>query len=414
MRTSAWTSLVALGVSLVLSVRADAQPLFSHAESIEWTVANADRVVVGKIVGFGGGEGADEGEGIEATLAVEETLKGEHRQRLRVWLSRPASVLEGWKDRSRRLLVAVVGEEDSSAATVIELADEGLEVLTADFTLLRDPDEVIRVAKETVRRMPGVRRILGFALMVPNEAVAGTQWAEYYGTGGYLLLSVPVDRRLETRALEFLRSDSTFRREEGARALRYFRSAENIERVRALLDDPAWAYLDRAEENQGREVRIYVVRREAYRTLRYWGVDAEKPRIREELWMPERVRVADFSNRDVTEADLKGLARFENLESLFLWNVPVTDAQLREIGRLKTLRDVYLDGSKTTDAGLKPLAGLPDLRYLGLRGTPVTDEGLKILAGFESLRKVDLSQTPVTDEGVAALREVRPDLEIER
>src|SRR5947209_1628677 len=287
MRASWLKPLVAVGVSLVASVRVHAQPLFGHAESIECTVANADLVLVGKLVEFGGGGQAAERGRHEGTIDVVEVLKegiftGEPYRRLRVNLSYPASVLASWKDRSRRLLVAVK-EDAPDATSVIDLGDERLEVLTAGFTLLREPEAVIRVAKETVRRTPApVRRLHTFGLAVPREAVAGTRWGKDYETGGHLVLSVPVDGRLEQRAQDYLRSESYQRREEGVRALRYFKSGENIARVRMLLDDPGWAYLRHAQENEGIEVRIYGVRREAYRTLKSWGMDAEEPMIREE------------------------------------------------------------------------------------------------------------------------------------
>jgi len=283
-------SLVAAGLALLVSVRAYAQPLFGHAESIECTVINSDLVVVGRLVAFGGGGQADGREGHEATIAVEDILKGERHRRLRVHLSHPASVLARWEEQSRRLLVAAK-EDAPDSATAIDLGDETLEVLRADFTLLRDPEGVIRGAREAVRRMPAaVRRIHTFGLEVPREAIAGTRWEKYYATGGKLILSVPVDVRLENRAHDYVRSESYPRRLAGARALRYFKSDENIARLRTLLVDPGWAYLHHAEQNQGVEVRIYGIRREAYRTLRDWGVDAEEPVIREVIGKPEGVR----------------------------------------------------------------------------------------------------------------------------
>jgi hypothetical protein len=288
MRTAWLNSLLVVGVSLVSSGPAHAQPLFGDAESIESTVANSDLVVIGKLTEFGGGKRADETEGHEITIAVEQTLKDnlfsvEPHQRLRVQVRRPAPLLANWKDHSHCLLVAVK-EDAPNATTVIDLADKNSVVLTADFTLLHDPEGVIRVAHETVRRMPAaVRRIHTFGLVVPRKVVAGTKWEEYYKTGGYLVLKVPVDERLEKRAQDYIRSERYQNRQEGVRALRYFKSDENCRRVRGLLNDPGWAYLYHARENKGVEVRIYGVRQEAYRTLKSWGLDAEKPTIREEV-----------------------------------------------------------------------------------------------------------------------------------
>ena len=285
MRVVWLNSLLALGVSLVASTPATAQPLFSHAESLESTVANADLVVIAKLVGFGGGGPA---EGQEVTIDVEETLKQdlftiELYRRMSVHVLRPASVLAEWKDHSCRLLVAVKVDGPAST-TVIDLAHEGPEALSADFTLLRDPEVAIRIARETARRMPDpVRRIHTFGLVVPREAVARTKWQGVYETRGHLVLSVPVDERLEKRSLDSLRSESYQAREEGVRALRYFKSDGNLARVKPLLNDPGWAYRRHARENDGIEVRFYGVREEAYRTLKAWGVEVNEPKILEEV-----------------------------------------------------------------------------------------------------------------------------------
>jgi hypothetical protein len=412
MRLSWLKSLVAVGVSVFVPVQALAQPLFTGTESIECTVANSEIVVVGNLVEFAGQEQADERGGRVATIAVEETLKGEHRDRLRVRLLRPASVLAQWKDPSGRLLLAARGDPPAETG-VIDLADKELQVLTADFTTLRKPEEVLRVAKETVRRMPGVTRIETFRLVAPGEAVAGTRWEKYYRTGGYVTVTVPVDERLEKRAHEYVRSPIYGQREEAARALRYFKSDENVARLKTLLNDPGWD-LRRAEDNKGVEVRIYGIREKAYETLKYWGVSAQKPTTREETWKPDSVRTVVLSNGKVTAADLKALARFKNLQNVFLWNTDVTDAQLKDLAPLTNLRDLYLGGTQVTDVGLKHLAGLMNLRYLDLGNTRVTDEGLKVLAGFKSLQKLDLGGAKVTAGGVAELHKIRPDVKTER
>ena len=84
-------------------------------------------------------------------------------------------------------------------------------------------------------------------------------------------------------ARDALQSDAYLDREEAARALRYFPSEENTARLKRLWNDPGWAYLRHAEENHGIEVRVYGVRREAYETLKSWGVNADKPTTREEV-----------------------------------------------------------------------------------------------------------------------------------
>jgi len=84
MRTACLKLIVAAGVCLFASVPTHAQPLISHneTESIESVVANADLVVIGKLLKIGRGTPADERtlnvegrEKHEVTIAVEETLK---------------------------------------------------------------------------------------------------------------------------------------------------------------------------------------------------------------------------------------------------------------------------------------------------------------------------------------------------
>jgi hypothetical protein len=268
--------LIALGISVAAPARA--QPVFGHAESLEATVANADLVVVGMLRRpVAGGPPGLSG----AAIDVEEVLKarpGEQYERLGFSLRTSAKDLAGGEDRPRRLLLAMQdGAMEPAAILVLERGD--LEVLAADFTLLRDPADVIRIARETARRMPaGVKRVHTVNLEVPRPAIAGTRWARYSET----FMSVPVDDHLEARARDLLRSDDGSRRIEGIRALRYYKSAENIARLRPLLDDPTTAYLRHAEENMGREVRVFLVREAAYEALKGWGVDAPLPVTRVE------------------------------------------------------------------------------------------------------------------------------------
>lgn len=278
MRTDFPKSLIVFIVCLVASIPAHAQPLFPHAQSIETMVANADLVFIAKLVKFGDAERADGREVHQATIAIEETLKKdlftiEPYKLLSIYVPAPAADLADWMKRSCQLLV-VLDSNTPKGSTVIELVEGKVAVWKADMTLLRKPDAVIRAARESARSMPtSVKRIHTFGLKVPRELCTGTQWEKYYHTGGHLVLSVPVDRHLEKRALDYLRSENYLKRAEGARALRYFKSDENIARVKKLLDDPG--------HYKGVEEVIYVVRHEAYGTLQAWEIDVRKPVLRE-------------------------------------------------------------------------------------------------------------------------------------
>jgi hypothetical protein len=386
-------------VALIATARAPAQPLFLHDVSLECTVTNADTVIVGVVEEVVKGP-----EFTGVTIAVEETLKGEHRDRVQVNL--PAAMASRSRtDSSARVLVALRADA-ATGASLIDLAGRGPEVLTADFRVLKQPDDLVHAARAAIRQMPGVRRVETFPRVVPFRVVAGTRWEKVYGSGGYALLEVPADERLAEWALRATLSKSVQEREEGARALRFFRSDANVERVRSLLADPTWAHGHRAEDNLGNEVRVYTVRQAAYNTLTYWGVKADKPLIREELWLPEKVQLIDLSNQRVPDVTLDGLVWFENLEDLSLRNEPLTDARLKHLAGLVGLRSLDLGGTQVTDAGLHELAGMTALRHLSLRGTKVTGTGLRELTVLKALESLDLTQTAITDaslEHVAGL-----------
>jgi hypothetical protein len=180
-----------------------------------------------------------------------------------------------------------------------------------------------------------VKRIHTFDLEVPCEVFVGTKWEEKRGRR--LSLRVPVDERLEKRALLDLGSRDDWLREQAVRALRYFKSDENITRVKKLLNDPGWAYRNYAEQNHGIEARFYRVREEAYRTLNTWGVGVEQPLVEEKIEKLDEVTLEDLSHQRVTPADLRGLTRFKNLTQMYLIHSEFTDKSFQELARLEEL-----------------------------------------------------------------------------
>lgn len=265
------------------SAPAMAQPIFGGAESVELTVARSRVVVVGKIIEVS--DDLPDGPGDErlATILVEETLKGKHQAR-QVALSRyPRSQLTEWEGQSTRLLVGL-DSGPQIQTRFVDLTPNKVEVLTADATLLRTPEEVLKIARETVLRLPGTARIKEFRYDVPSTPYAGTHWEGFYA----ITVSIPVDDRLQQQALKWIQSKEYGRKEDGAKALRYFKTDENIKHITALLDDPSWGYLKHPDQNNGIEVRHYGVRKAAYATLTYWGVKVKKPQFREEIRVPPK------------------------------------------------------------------------------------------------------------------------------
>ena len=85
------------------------------------------------------------------------------------------------------------------------------------------------------------------------------------------------------------------------------------------------------------------------------------------------------SNTGVTDASLKEVKSFRNLQYLFLSGTPITDGgvkELRDFGQLSTLD---LSSTAVTDLGLKELGVCKRLEAVYLRGTRVTDAGVKEL-----------------------------------
>ncbi|NNJ23984.1 HEAT repeat domain-containing protein [Alienimonas chondri] len=245
---------------------AAAQPLSPQTDSVEAAVINADYVFVARVIRDDLPEQDGEPDyGRNTVVLVEETLKQPFREdtpytQVQQFLRYPDAVVARWKKQQTRLLLT--SSDETHKVSVISLKPGDVEAMTADLTLLRDPAEVLRVARTAIRETPpGVRRVHTFGLQAPRETVQNTDWEPFYDAGGRLSVNVPVDDRLRDRAFRNLNSDDPQTRAEAARALRYFDSEEAAARLRALLDDAAG--------------EIPAARREAVATLRRWGESLE-------------------------------------------------------------------------------------------------------------------------------------------
>jgi hypothetical protein len=231
MRSVCLISLLLCGAAAFAPSRACAQPLFPHTESIDSLIWNSDYVLLAKLEEIRPRKVDEKHRGHDVTIAITETLKqdplAETHPRMSFHFPQSESVLADWKERECRLLVAY-DEYDPYGTTVIELTPSKVEVMTADFLLLREPEAVIKAAREAARRQPiGVKRVHTFRLRVPRDIIAGTAWERYYDSG-CLMLSVPVDERLRKRAEDYIRTEKNrIKHYEGEQALRYFKSGED-------------------------------------------------------------------------------------------------------------------------------------------------------------------------------------------
>jgi internalin A len=105
----------------------------------------------------------------------------------------------------------------------------------------------------------------------------------------------------------------------------------------------------------------------------------------------------------ITDLGLKELSGLKSLQTLCLIDVQMTDVGLKELRELKNLKMLFLGGTQITDKGLKELRELKNLQELSLWSTCVTDAGLKELREIQNLESLDLSCTKLTDGGLHAL-----------
>jgi hypothetical protein len=245
--------------------------------SLESIVLNGDAVVVGEVARFG----ADPAY-CDVTLSGVETLRGEHVEEMNVRIpdglaGMPRLALSKllakddlpevqWK--GHLLLVAVDraagrGKEDWTASGAVDLSEENVALWRAEGSQLANADEILRAARATIRKFPGMTRMQTFPSTVPVEGDS---------TGSVeLLLEVPVDERLEMRSQLYARSDKTSQRAEGVRGLRFFKTETNIRLVKSLLQDPDFKFVATNSTND-RMLKLYPVRDAATETLRYWGM----------------------------------------------------------------------------------------------------------------------------------------------
>jgi internalin A len=139
---------------------------------------------------------------------------------------------------------------------------------------------------------------------------------------------------------------------------------------------------------------------------------------------------------ELTDADLKHLARFDHLRKLdvrgrgytgagfaALAGLPLeelvtswagTDDGLPAVAKLTSLRVLRLHAGKHTDAGMPALAALANLEELAVSSNfEVKDVGTgKALAGMKKLRKLDVNNSRVGDGAMAAAAAHNPELRV--
>jgi hypothetical protein len=238
--------------------RAGAQPGLPTVVSVDAAVLNAEYVFVGRIERLLTEGSTPSARNVAAK--VETRLKGEVSDVTQTLIAAPGSSLADWRARGSRLLFI-------DGAQPIDLSASNLMVFTAQSAVLRQPEQVIRAARDAIRRHPGVTRITTCLKPLPPELVM----QKPLGTA----VVVPADEAVEKWALSGLWSRAPYERSQAAKALRHFPSDANAARLKALLADPGLVFCREAPGDKERE--LYVVRKSAYDTLLAWGLKPEQP-----------------------------------------------------------------------------------------------------------------------------------------
>lgn len=113
-----------------------------------------------------------------------------------------------------------------------------------------------------------------------------------------------------------------------------------------------------------------------------------------------------FSKANYTSASLEELlAVSDQIVSLNLSKMPVSDAEMKTVAQFKNLNRLNLNFTEISGKGLERLVSLKKLRHLSLSGTSVDFASLQsMMKDFSSLQSLTVWDTPVTPDEVEDLR----------
>ncbi len=122
------------------------------------------------------------------------------------------------------------------------------------------------------------------------------------------------------------------------------------------------------------------------------------------------LEVAVFNSQAYTPAQIDELEPLKKqIVQLNLSKMPVSDQDLKGVSKLENIRELNLNFTNISDNGLSSLTTLPYLNHLNLAGTNVTFSKLKaILPQFKSLRKVSIWETGIKDQEISELIKTFP------
>jgi hypothetical protein len=271
---------------LLWTAAARGQPIIENIDSVEWMAADSTLIVRGTVIAEHKSEQPEGFVWHTVAFRVDETLKGEHRSALRfiVQTNTIDKEIGRWRDE-RRPLLAFLDDSPRVVArwhsrkwaryrfaprtgyrkgSLLELGREGAPSAYAlDLRALARSEPILEATRNAIHGPSSTATLFSHSFMIPGD--------------GLKRLTVPVDSRLEAQARRWVASNDKDTRVLGVSALVYFRSDENAEILRGLLNDPATWEQHLVSGAVERRERVFAVREEAYSVLDAWGYHVSHP-----------------------------------------------------------------------------------------------------------------------------------------
>lgn len=401
---------------LVSGGAARAQPMRYTVETVDWMAADSQVVVRAVIVQLDQEVDADKKKWNTVTLKVRETLKGQHRP-IHTYVVPDWShhEISRWQKTEQELLIFLADTKlpDKFPWTGQIRADHvdwNAKAKVHPLTLrsgygvieLKEPvshgknlghrEQVYTLgvpdAKEPRKVLEAVREAIAVAAPVKELRAHHVEWPLRFFTR-----VVPVNANLERHARRWILSDNTKLREQGAIALKYFKSEENISALKRLLNDPAiWA--ENAWED-GRVIErhnVYFVRAAAFASLKELGDEVRKPTLKERVSVGPQTAGELLKEVKKLQDGFAGTWYFSDCDGPDAFRVPgyrdmpkrFKDVKLVFSGDKVTIHHGKSKDEENVDIPFRVDAkvpgvvlGLPRLKFLGRRGV-VRAEGERL------------------------------------
>lgn len=408
--------LLAMLIGLFAAV-AGAQRLPAETiDSLDVQVIRSSHISVGTVASI---TTSETGRFPKVSFEVKETLRGdasgvvsgetiypEHR-----WQPPSEPKARDLQNLSRAKAPVLILDRPSGQLRIIDLESPNPVVSTADFRLLKSPEEILRFVREVIKHAPMNENLPTVALDPPSNA-RGKAWkaaAGYHGLGG---LIVPVDNRSERQVLRLLSHVTKINYYGIAGKIIPFKSDANIARMRALLKDPEYEVVIQADKYNGMEYRDFPKRMLAQRVLKEWKVPFDEPEVRTILSKKDSITSLETTVGGEYGPDVKWLDEAPRLTQLHILYGQLSEDDVAAIARHTQLTDLAIPRTHLNDATLRRFLRLKNLRSLNVDFDSITDEGLQALVTLPNLKELSVANTNVTEEGLRAFAAARPDVKV--